>query len=72
MLLDLQCELAELEDELNEFDELDDSPRTRIRLQSRSQDAMFAKRQAPERSRRDILSEIRTRLVEYGSFPSSG
>ena len=70
VLLDLQCELTELEAELDEFDDGDNIPRNQIRLQSRSKDQRHAKKTASERNRRDVLTEVRRRLVEYCTSPA--
>ena len=69
MLLDLQDEIATLERELDRLDRWDKegTPDQQRRLRSRAFDIRESKRQPNgTRTRRDILQEIRTKLVEYG------
>jgi hypothetical protein len=68
VLLDLQDEVATLERELDQFDKADrngSSIRQRT-LRSRAFDVRESKKQPDTRTRRDVLREIRTKLVEYG------
>ena len=69
VLLDLQDEVVMLERELDQFDREDKQGTfsQRRNLRSRAFDVSESKRQ-PEgtRTRRDILKDIRTKLVEYG------
>jgi hypothetical protein len=68
VLLDLQDEVAVLERELNDLDHDDnrgDTDRQRT-LRSRAFDMREAKKQQGSRTRRDVLIEIRAKLLEYG------
>ena len=68
VLLDLQDEVAVLEQELNDLDRDDkqgDMDRQRT-LRSRAFDMHDAKKQQGSRTRRDVLKEIRAKLLEYG------
>lgn len=67
VLLDLQYEISVLEQELEEKDRQDAADEsTARRVYSRQIDDRLAERNREERSRRDILAEIRKKLVEYG------
>ena len=69
VLLDLQDEIATLERELDQFDNGDKAgtPVQKKSLHSRAFDMRVSKQQPNgTRTRRDILREIRTGLVEYG------
>lgn len=66
VLLDLQDEVATLERELDEFDRADKKGHQRT-LRSRAFDIREAKKQPDTRTRRDVLRDIRKKLIEYGS-----
>lgn len=65
VLLDLQDEITSLEAELDEID-LEDSFEDQRRLMSRDYDASQPHGEGAPRSRRVILREIKTKLLEYG------
>jgi hypothetical protein len=66
VLLDLQDEITSLEKELDEID-IDDEMDEPNRLRSRELDEIrAAEDDSNQRSRRVILREIRTKLMEYG------
>jgi hypothetical protein len=66
VLLDLQDEITSLEKELDEID-IDDEMDDPNRLRSRELDEIrAAEGDSNQRSRRVILREIRTKLMEYG------
>lgn len=74
VLLDLQYELSDLENELRSRDNNDfANSRGKKRLTSRKRDDVEAKKEEKDdedvRTRRQILKEIRTKLVEYGQSP---
>jgi hypothetical protein len=69
LLLDLQDEITTLEEELDEID-LKDSENDPGRLKSREDDVTKAAKEGSARNRRVILSEIRTKLMEYGTSSS--
>lgn len=64
VLLDLQDEITTLEKELDEidWDDFDDDP---DRLRSREIDVQKAEGAGSERTRRQVLADIRTKLVDY-------
>ena len=65
VLLGLQDRIVALERELDQKDD-DDHKRNRgNRLESRARDAQIARREAEERTRDDILEDIREALVKY-------
>ncbi|CAN9433181.1 unnamed protein product [Alternaria alternata] len=64
VLLDLQDEITSLEAELDEID-LEDSFEDQRRLMSRDYDASQPHGEGAPRSRRVILREIKTKLLEY-------
>lgn len=64
-MLDLQDEITSLEKELDEKD-WDDEEDDSDRLRSREIDVARARTQGGERTRRVILCEIKTKLMEYG------
>lgn len=67
VLLDLQDEITALEKELDEVD-WDDNEEDPDRLRSREIDETKAAEQGDDaRTRRVILTEIRTKLVQYGA-----
>ena len=66
VLLDLQDEVATLERELDEFDRADKEGHQRT-LRSRAFDIREAKKRPGTRTRRDVLRDIRKKLMEYGS-----
>lgn len=71
VLLDLQYELSDLERELRSKDK-DDSANSmgKLCLKSRSRDDVEAKKDDKNvKTRRQVLKEIRTKLVEYGQSP---
>lgn len=65
VLLDLQDEITLLEGELDEID-LKDSFEDQRRLRSRDYDVSQPDGEGAPRSRRVILREIKTKLIEYG------
>jgi hypothetical protein len=68
VLLEIQNEVAVLERELDYLDREDregDLARQRT-LRSRAMDMRAAKKQQGARTRRDVLKEIRAKLLEYG------
>lgn len=66
LLLELQDEVAALERELDELDEVDDESDTgRKRLGNRQFDTRRSRGEDGFRPRKEILNEIRTKLVEY-------
>jgi hypothetical protein len=66
VLLELQAEIATLERELDELDDVDNESDTqRPRLKSRGFDTKVPRPDDGYRSRQVIFSELRTKLVEY-------
>jgi hypothetical protein len=66
VLLDLQDELACLERELDRADLIDENNGHGTRLRCRERDERDARKSGLERTRRDILLDIRHKLCEYG------
>jgi hypothetical protein len=64
LLLDLQAEITSLEEELDflDWDDIEDPDR----LRSRQIDVAKASREGDARNRRQVLSEIKVKLGEYG------
>ncbi|KAF1813340.1 hypothetical protein P152DRAFT_395521 [Eremomyces bilateralis CBS 781.70] len=66
VLLELQSEIVALEQELDDIDEIhSETDGSNRRLISRGADVAAADREKEERTRQDILRDIRTKLVEY-------
>jgi hypothetical protein len=65
VLLGLQDRIVALERELDQKDDDDHTCDRRNRLESRARDAQIARREGEERSRDDILEDIRETLVKY-------
>lgn len=70
VLLDLQDEITYLEKELDEVD-WDDADQDADRLKSRDFDIAQPTGDGEPRSRRIILREIRSKLMEYGKHTLS-
>ena len=75
VLLHHQNELAVLEQELDELDDMDQANSSHdtgigeaTRLQSIAIDKRIAYQEKQDRSRQQILSDIRTKLLEYGPY----
>ena len=72
MLLNLQDEIVALERELDDLDQFHEEAgdaKSRRRLKSRSLDANLAKKDQDDvRPRSEILSELQTKLIAYGTF----
>ncbi|KAF2419044.1 hypothetical protein EJ08DRAFT_665969 [Tothia fuscella] len=66
VLLELQAEIAALESELDELDEVDnETPAGKRRLRQREWDARTPRDEDGYRSRHEVLAQLRTKLVEY-------
>jgi uncharacterized protein DUF6594 len=70
VLLDLQDQISILEIELDKRDEIDAENGRAHLLQSRLADVRAAKKEPNVRSRRDVLADIKSILLEYGEFVS--
>ena len=67
VLLDLQDEITSLEKELDEID-WDDFDEDATRLKSRDFDSQQPDGEGSPRTRRIVLREIKTKLMEYGKY----
>jgi hypothetical protein len=67
VLLELQAEIASLEQELDELDDIDNDPQCgdKKRLKSRQYDSNRPRPDDSYRSRQAIFAELRVKLVEY-------
>lgn len=66
VLLGLQDQIVALERELDQNDSSDKENGLTSRLRSRARDEYIARREGEERSREQILDEIRIKLLQYG------
>ena len=66
LLLDLQADISALEQELDEFDEIDDTDEKRLRLKCKEEDVDSAREAGLQRTRRQVLDELSEKVSKYG------